>query len=115
MKQNKPEFKKALDIYKEIYKEPVADVNSYDYFLDLIYDQLRIESTPILSISKESIVATFNKDEFKIKIQSFFNMKGTVFVGCIKPGKSLPSMDCSTKNIDYIKNFIKENTDDDGH
>jgi hypothetical protein len=62
MKQDKPEFKKALGIYKEIYKEPVADVNRYDYFLDLIYDQLKIEATPILSISKESIVATFNKD-----------------------------------------------------
>lgn len=115
MKQNKPEFKKALDIYKEIYKESVADINSYNYFLDLIYDQLEIEAIPILSISKESIVAIFNKGGFKIKIQSFFNMKGTVFVGCMKPGKILQSMDCSIKNIDYIKNFIKGNTNDDGH
>jgi hypothetical protein len=115
MNQDKPELKKALDIYKEIYKEPVADVNRYDYFLDLIYDQLKIETTPILSISKESIVAIFNKDSFKIKIQSFFNMKGTVFVGCIRPGKSLSSMDCSIKNIDCIKNFIEGNTNDDGY
>jgi hypothetical protein len=42
-------------------------------------------------------------------------MKGTVFVGCIRPGKSLSSMDCSIKNIDYIKNFIEGNTNDDGH
>ena len=105
---SKEEVQRAVELYNEIYGTEFTDTSLYNYFFSFIYDTgFVLKSTPIFSISKESIVATFYEKNDIVKVQSFNNMKDRVFFSVCSPNYKIRAMDCKIDNISFINSFIK--------